>query len=188
VVILDDGFQDLTIKKNLNIVCFNSNQLDGNGWVLPAGPLRENFNSIKRANIIIINGEKNNEFEQKILNISRDLKIYYSKYLPANIDQFLNKKIHAFAGIGNPSNFFKILSEHDLTIDKKIIFPDHYNYTQKDLKNIMSEAIKNKSEIITTEKDFFRIKDYGFKKIKCLELNLKILEEEKFIEDVLNYL
>ena len=57
-VILDDGLQDYNIKKNLNIVCFNQNQLIGNGLVLPAGPLRESLSSLKNANIIIINGKK----------------------------------------------------------------------------------------------------------------------------------
>ena len=46
-VILDDGFQDFKIKKNLNIICFNQNQLIGNGLVIPAGPLRESLNSLK---------------------------------------------------------------------------------------------------------------------------------------------
>ena len=50
---------DYKIIKNLNILCFNSKQLIGNGKVIPAGPLREEFNEIKRANIIVINGEKN---------------------------------------------------------------------------------------------------------------------------------
>ena len=57
-VILDDGFQDWNIKKDLNIICFNNNQQIGNGQLLPAGPLRESLNSLKMANIIMINGEK----------------------------------------------------------------------------------------------------------------------------------
>ena len=188
VVILDDGFQDHSIQKNLNIICFNSNQLDGNGWVLPAGPLRENLNSIKDAQIMIINGDKNDEFEQKVLRISKNIKIYYSKYSPTNIEQFINKKIYAFAGIGNPENFFKLLSKYNLNIQKKITYPDHYNYNQKELGQIIDEAIKNKCEIITTEKDFFRIKDHGLNQIKFLKIKLEILEEKKFINEILNYL
>ena len=64
-VILDDGFQDYKIKKNLNIICFNQKQLIGNGLVLPSGPLRENLNALKDANIILINGTKNTIFENK---------------------------------------------------------------------------------------------------------------------------
>ena len=68
-VILDDGFQDKSIKKDLSILCFNSNQQIGNGQVLPAGPLRETLSSLRSANIIMINGEKNIEFELKLKKI-----------------------------------------------------------------------------------------------------------------------
>ena len=59
IVILDDGLQDYRIKKNLGIVCFNENQLIGNGLVIPAGPLRENLNALKNVDIVLINGNKN---------------------------------------------------------------------------------------------------------------------------------
>ena len=67
-VILDDGFQDYKINKDLSIICFNQNQLVGNGLTLPSGPLRESLNSLKEAHIVLINGKKNFEFEKKILN------------------------------------------------------------------------------------------------------------------------
>ena len=88
VVVLDDGFQDYSIKKNLNIICFHSNQSIGNGLVLPSGPLRESLGSLSKAHIVIINGNKNDILEKKILDISNNIKIYYSKYLPSNIEQF----------------------------------------------------------------------------------------------------
>ena len=61
---MDDGYQDYGIK-NLNIICFNRNQLAGNGLALPAGPLRESLDSLKEANLILINGKKNIKFEKK---------------------------------------------------------------------------------------------------------------------------
>ncbi len=82
VVILDDGLQDYKIKKNLNIVCFNQNQLIGNGLVLPSGPLRESLSSLKKVEIVIINGRKNKNFEDKILRINKNLKVFYSYYKP----------------------------------------------------------------------------------------------------------
>ena len=66
-IILDDGFQDKSIKKDLNILCFNNNQQIGNGQVLPAGPLRETLFALKTANINMINGDKNTEFELKLI-------------------------------------------------------------------------------------------------------------------------
>ena len=188
VAILDDGFQDYAIEKDLNIVCFNSKQLIGNGSVFPAGPLRESLNSLKRAQIVIINGERNEIFEKKILEISKKIKVFYSKYTPTNIEQFKNKKLYAFAGIGNPNNFFELLTEYNLNVQKKISFPDHYNFTANEIEKMIEIASKNDFEIITTEKDFYRIKDYNFKKINYLKLELMIKEKNKLISDIVSHL
>jgi len=188
MAILDDGFQDYTIKKSLNIICFNNRQLIGNGLVFPAGPLREGLNSLKRAQIVIINGKKNKSFEEKILNVSKNIKIFYSKYLPTNIEQFKNKKLFAFAGIGNPNNFFELLSEYNLDVQKTIAFPDHYEFKKEEIKQMTEEAIKNNLELITTEKDFYRIKDNGFNKLKYLKVDVEIKEKNKLINEILNHL
>ena len=142
LIILDDGFQDYTIRKNLNILCFNSNQLIGNGFSIPSGPLREPISSIKNSQIIIINGNRNENFEKRIKKISNDISIYYSNYLPVNIKKLQNINLLAFAGIGNPENFFQLLSKYNLKVEKTISFPDHYNYTEKDIKNLFNLAKK----------------------------------------------
>ena len=188
VAILDDGFQDYAIEKDLNIVCFNSRQLIGNGLIFPAGPLRESFNSLKRAQIVVINGERNRIFEKRILEISKRIKIFYSNYTPTNIEQFKNKKLYAFAGIGNPNNFFELLSEYNLDVQKKISFPDHYNFTVNEIKKMTEIASKNNFELVTTEKDFYRIKDYNFKNIKYLKLDLIKKEKNKLISEIASYL
>ena len=108
IVILDDGLQDYKIKKDLNIVCFNSNQLVGNGFVFPAGPLREKLTALKEANIVIINGDKNLKFEQKILNINKNIEIFYSLYKPLNIAKFKNKKLFAVARLGILKTFLRL--------------------------------------------------------------------------------
>ena len=105
VAILDDGFQDFSINKNLSIICFTEKQWVGNGLTIPSGPLRENLNSLKRANLVMINGNKNSGIEYEILKQNKKIKIFYSKYNPTNIDIIKNKNITAFAGIGNPENF-----------------------------------------------------------------------------------
>ena len=79
--------------------------------MLPSGPLRESLNSLKEAHIVLINGKKNFEFEKKILKINPKLNIFYSKYIPNNINEFINKKLLAIAGIGNPGNFFELLEK-----------------------------------------------------------------------------
>ncbi len=184
LVVMDDGFQDHSIKKDLNILCFNSKQLAGNGYVIPAGPLRENLSAVKRAHIILINGEKSENFEKKMKKINNDIKIYYSKYIIKNIFDFQNKDIYAFAGIGNPENFFNVLTSNNLNLKKTFVFPDHYEFTKNELIKILEEAIKNNCELVTTEKDFFRIEKFGIKKIKCCKVTLELIEHQKFISDI----
>ena len=188
VAILDDGFQDYAIKKDLSILCFTSKQLIGNGLILPAGPLREGLNSIKKSKILIINGNKNRSFEKKIFNISKEIRVFYSKYEPSNISEFKNKNVLAFAGIGNPINFFDILNNNGFIVKKRISFPDHYKYNKEELKKIINESKKNKLEIITTEKDYLRIKSYGFKNIKYLKIKLKIYKKKNLIKEILKYI
>lgn len=179
-VIMDDGLQDYKIKKNISIACFNSNQLIGNGLVIPSGPLRESLNSLKDINIVIINGNKNEIFEEKILKINSSLKIFYSSYEPTNLSDFTNQKLLAIAGIGNPENFFSLIEQNNLNIRKKIIYPDHYKFSKEEFQNIIREAEEKNYKIIMTEKDFYKIKEYNFDKVNFLKVELKITDRENF--------
>lgn len=187
-VILDDGFQEYKIFKNLNIICFNSNQLAGNEYVLPAGPLRESLDNLTRAQIILINGSKNKKFEDKLLSFNRNLSIFYSNYKPKNLEQFKNKKLLAFAGIGSPNNFFKLLNHYGLKIEKQLIFPDHYVFSPNEVNRIVEEAKNKNLEIITTEKDYYKIEDYKIKEIQCLKVDLEINDKEKLLKEIQKYL
>ena len=184
-VILDDGFQDYKIKKDLSIICFNSNQLIGNGFLFPSGPLRESLSSLRNANILIINGEKSLDFEQKILKIKKDLKIYYSNYKPLNIQEFKGKKLFVISGIGNPENFFKILKDNQMIIQEKMVYPDHYELTKREMLKIVDYSRKNDFQIVMTEKDYYKIKDFNLKNIKYLRVKLEIEKEEEFIKNVM---
>ena len=184
VAILDDGFQDFSIKKNLSIVCFNEKQWIGNGLVIPAGPLRENLSALKRANCVVINGKKNVNIESKIFTNNREIKLFYTKYKAQNINEYKNKKIIAFAGIGNPENFFELLEENKIDILEKIKFPDHHNYSNKELENLISKIKKNDTILLTTEKDYFRIKNNFKKNVNYLKINIEINNRNKFIDEI----
>ena len=181
VAILDDGFQDFSIKKDFSILCFNSNQLIGNGFIIPSGPLREKFTSIKRADCIFINGDKNLEFENKIKKINKNLKIFYSKYKIKNLDKFKNKDVIAFAGIGNPSNFFKLLKENNINVKKTYSFPDHHNYSDKDY-NYLLKLNEQNVLLVTTEKDYSRFNDKMKKNFDFVEVDLEIENKNQFID------
>jgi len=177
VAILDDGFQDFSIKKDLSILCFNSKQLIGNGFIIPSGPLRESFASIRRTDCVIINGDKNVEFENKIKEINKNVKIFYSSYKIKNLDKFKNKQVIAFAGIGNPSNFFDLLKENNINLKKTFSFPDHHNYSDQDYSRLIESNIL----LVTTEKDYLRIDDKMKKNFHCVEVDLEIENKDEFI-------
>ena len=184
VAILDDGFQDFSINKNLSIVCFNEKQWIGNGFVIPSGPLREKLSALKRANCVVLNGEKNIDIEKTILNINETVKIFYISYKTQNVEKFKNKKVIAFTGIGNPENFFSLLKDNNINVVKEIKFPDHYNYTKKELENLINEAKKNDEILATTEKDYMRIADNYKSKINYLKIAVDIKNRNQFIEEI----
>ena len=185
---MDDGLQDVSVIKDLNIICFNSFDLVGNGLLLPAGPLREQLHNIKNYQIAIINGKRNIAFEKKLKSISNNIEIYQSKYVIKDLKRFRGKKILAFAGIGNPENFFDLFSDNGLKVKKEISFPDHYNYTKKEIENLISKAKDEALTLLTTEKDFFRIKKSGIKSINYVSVELKISNNKSFEEELLKYL
>jgi len=187
-VILDDGLQDASIIKDLKIVCFNEEQLAGNEMTLPSGPLREPLSSLKNVQIMVINGKINKNFEEKIKDVSSNINIYYSAYIPTNLDQFIGQNLLAFAGIGNPNNFFKLLEENNLKVLKKISFPDHYDYSEKELNDLVNFSTKNNLKIITTEKDYFRIKRYKIKQIQSLNVKIEIKNKNKFEQEIIKCL
>ena len=181
IAILDDGFQDFSVKPNFSILCFNSKQIIGNGFVIPSGPLREGLNAINRADCIVINGEKTKDvlkFEEKIFKKfnKRKLHLFYSNYKIKDVEKIRNKEVVAFAGIGNPTNFFELLKENKINIKKSFSFPDHHSYSQKDFDKITSDK---STRIVTTKKDYFRLNDQQKQICDYIEINLVIENRDK---------
>jgi tetraacyldisaccharide 4'-kinase len=184
VAILDDGFQDFSINKNLSIVCFNKKQWVGNGLTIPSGPLRESLSALKRANCVVINGEKNRDIENKIFSKNKEIKIFYTKYRAKNISEFKNKKVIAFAGIGNPENFFDLLKDNKIDIGEEIKFPDHHEYSEETLENLINKAKENNNILLTTEKDYFRIAENYKQNISFLKIEVEIENRNQFIDQI----
>ena len=182
LAILDDGFQDFTIEKKFSILCFNQKQWIGNGLIIPSGPLREKFSALNRAQCVVINGKKDTEIEEKIYKVNSKIQIYYSNFKLININKFKDKKIVAFAGIGNPSNFFDLLKENNLNVLNKISFPDHYQFSKNDLDKLILESNNQNAILVTTEKDYCRINESYKNNIECAEVELEINNKDKFIE------
>ena len=185
VVIFDDGLQDKKINYDLEIVCFNSIKSIGNGFLIPAGPLREKINSVSKYDLAFINGNEQNNSTLKLLlkKYNANIKIFESEYRVLNIKQFnVNDKYIIFSGIANPENFKQTLDDNSIKITKEIIYPDHHCYTQKDIDYIRSEAINHNSKILTTEKDYMKIKLFNGDDIEHLKIELNIKNEDRLIE------
>ena len=184
IAIMDDGFQDFSVKKDFSIICFNEKQWIGNGLTIPSGPLREKLIALNRANCVVINGKKNTNIENKILEKNKSINIFYTKYITENINNFKDKKIICFAGIGNPENFFDLLKVNKINIFEKIKFPDHYDYSKKELEDLIKKAKENNAILLTTEKDYLRINEEYRKNINCLKVKAEIENKNEFIGQI----
>ena len=123
-------------------------------------------------------------FEEKLLKINKNLDIFYSNYEIENLNEFKNKKLFAVAGIGNPKNFFDLLSQNNLNVEEKVSFPDHYPFNKNQIDEMISYSKKNNLQIIMTEKDYLRIKNFNINEIKYLKLNLRINEHKKLLDKI----
>ena len=185
VIIFDDGLQEKNVDYDLKFVCFKNKNWIGNGMLIPSGPLRENVESLKRYDVVFLNGtdENTQDIKETILKINPQIKIFNSYYEIKNLNTLdLKSDYLIFSGIGDPSSFKEILLKNNIKVKKEIIFPDHYNYKKNDIKKIFELAEKINAKILTTEKDFVKISNINTKKIDFLKIELKIIEEQKLID------
>ena len=188
IAILDDGLQDQNIEYDTKIVCFNNLNWIGNGLTIPAGPLREEISNLKNYKQVFINGNLENleYLKKKILNINPEININIGKYIPENLNEFnIEDNYLVFSGIGNHKTFVSMMKEYSFKILKDFEFPDHYQYKDNDIKKITNLAKELGCKIVTTEKDFLRLKNMNFENLKFIKSKLKILEEEKFIKSII---
>tara|TARA_B100001057_G_scaffold493690_1_gene588714 strand:- start:7007 stop:7951 length:945 start_codon:yes stop_codon:yes gene_type:complete len=190
VLIFDDGLQDKNITYDMQFVCFDSNTWIGNGQLIPAGPLREKISSLKKYDGVFLKNSKNKYYNEILKNINSRIEIFNTEYQISNLNQFnLNFDYMIFSGIGNPNDFKNILVENKFNIKDELIYPDHFNYTLKDIEFIKKRANDINAGIITTEKDYMRIKKENRNGINFLKINLKIHDEKRlinFINDNIN--
>lgn len=179
LLILDDGFQSKHIKKDLSFIVLDFNYHLGNKQIFPAGPLRESlkFASKRIDALIMIDYEKAFEIEKDLENIP----IFHSKRI-IKIPKIKSKHVFAFCGIGNPDNFFNSLKKSGIVIRHKKEFPDHHIFKNREIEEIIYTAKENNLEILTTKKDFIKIKKDLKKKIKYVDLEIKFQSSIKLKE------
>ena len=188
VAILDDGLQDSSINYDLRFVCFNNINWIGNGFTIPAGPLRESINNLKNYKHIFLNGNLENldNIKKHIYKINPNINLYIGKYVPLDTEKFNKDKNYlVFSGIGNHQTFISMLREYKFNVVKDIEFPDHYKYNNFDINKIQKLSDNLNCQIITTEKDYLRLDKEKIHNINFIKSELKILDEEKLISTIL---
>lgn len=207
VVILDDGFQQWRIKKDLEIVTIDAKNPFGNRRLLPAGILRQGFSALKRADIFLLTKVDMAEGLQEIKDILSRLnpkaEIFESVHQPAGfynfnkeeerlgVDSFRGKPVALFSGIADPDSFEDLIRSLGINIGLSFRFRDHHIYTQDDLEGIAQAAQKkNINIVITTEKDAVRLLGLQLTvyslQLFILRIALKITaNEEKFLNRLL---
>ncbi|NOY76210.1 MAG: tetraacyldisaccharide 4'-kinase [Kiritimatiellaeota bacterium] len=173
-LILDDGFQYLSLKPRLNIVLVDSTQPFHNHHVLPRGLLREPIKNIRRADYIFLtksNGGRHlrhlktflrrHNRRAEIIECCHDpkyLENIYKKGEHLELDALKDKKIAALSGIANPDSFEEFLRRFGSEIVHSAKFADHHRYSQQEIIDFINEAKARGAEmIITTEKDAVRL-------------------------------
>jgi tetraacyldisaccharide 4'-kinase len=205
-VILDDGFQQWRIKKDLEIVTIDATNPFGNLHLLPRGILREPLSSLKRADIFVLTKVNLNPDTQDIKEFLKRINpkalIVEAIHNPVGFyrlgdrrdnllspAEFKGKKVSLVCGIADPQSFENLISSLGIGIELSLRFPDHHNYTQNDLKEVAHKSQeKNTETIITTEKDavrFYglRITDYGLR-VFVLRIKLEIIQYETFFNRI----
>lgn len=160
VIIMDDGFQNPKLVKDLSFAVFDGRYGFGNSKVFPAGPLREPLeDGLKRADAFIVVGKDKANVREWI-----EERFSYLPFIAVHIEQSLEKikglegkKVYAFAGIGYPEKFFDMLKEYGCDVLETQAFSDHYPYTDSDLNALFEAADKLEAVLVTTTKDSVRI-------------------------------
>lgn len=188
-VIMDDGFQNNTLKKDVSILVIDGKNGFGNSKILPAGPLREYPDqAYKRADMIMIIGDDSHGISK---TIPEHIPIFFADINPVQKSlNKLDKNRHylAFAGLGMPSKFHDMLRSLGFTISEFVAFPDHHKYTLKDIQFLTEKSDKSGSILITTQKDILKIPEPFKNIIKVLDIELKIRAEHDFAKKIELYL
>jgi tetraacyldisaccharide 4'-kinase len=194
VIIMDDGFQNPSLTKDLAVLLVDGRRGIGNGRIFPAGPLRAPLEiQIARAQALVVVGPPDGA--AKVLDTARryGVTVFHGRLEPDrnSLAALGKRKVLAFAGIGNPEKFFATLTEAGIEVAERSSFPDHHRYTAADAQALIARAQAQNLVLITTEKDHVRLA--GDPSLAALAAHASILpvrlvidEQDAFRQMVLN--
>lgn len=161
VILTDDGLQHYALARDIEVVVVDGKRLFGNGWWMPAGPMRERQNRLKSVDLIIVNGDSINNLTQQYPD-----KTYTMQLVPKYVINLLTKEkkelssllnICAVAGISNPKRFFDMLINMKADLNKTVAFADHQKFTLPLLNNVVS----SEQTLLMTEKDAVKCQQFA---------------------------
>lgn len=200
-LILDDGFQHMAIKRDMDLVLFSGHKLLGNGQVLPGGELREPLSSLKRADAFIITGAdtphaaKVTEFISFLKNSFPGKPVFNGFYVAEeSLPRVFNRKndtislaaaknlpVYGFCGIAQPESFKQTVQASQLNLVGFHSFQDHHVYSAANITALWKSAIKSGARaMITTEKDLVKLRDLYIQDLPLLALPLQLKMEHEF--------
>ena len=193
VIILDDAFQHLKVHQDIRIVLFNKKAGLGNGFVIPAGILREPLSALRDADFFVCNGGTLNKLPGK-------KTVFEGKYLVSgvysldqenvDIDSLKGKNIGLLSGLGFPESFEKTISDAGLEFLHHFRYPDHYDYSSDTMKTVHKDMQKKNIEIIlTTEKDYTKLSQLKSSidfPVYIVAIKYHINDADKILESIRN--
>jgi len=197
VILLDDAFQHRKVKAGFYILLSSYDDLFCDDFVLPTGNLRESRNGAKRANLIIITKCPKDLSEIAQRNIEKKIGLnvpiffsyidydnrVYNETGSKSIDEIMDVDKLLLAGIAKPEHFFSYLQAEKRAT---MVYPDHHHFTEKDIKEIENKS--NNKLIITTEKDYVRLKKQNLKSLFYLPIKSSFISDgDNFDKTILNY-
>jgi tetraacyldisaccharide 4'-kinase len=160
VIVMDDGFQNPSLHKDLAILVVDGRRGIGNGRIIPAGPLRAPLGSqLDRAQALVLVGPADGAAAISTAARRRGLAVFHGRLAPEPdvVAAIGRRQVLAFAGIGNPAKFFATLSEAGVDIAARRSFPDHHRYTAAQAQDLVARADAAGLMLLTTEKDLVRL-------------------------------
>lgn len=179
VIIMDDGFQNPSVAKDLSLLVIDGAFGFGNGYVFPAGPLRESVGSaLARADAVILICGDDAGINNILTARGNTLPILRAQSNPGpEAEDIKEKPVVAFAGIANPEKFFRALRESGCEVKSTHAFDDHHPFTRIDLGYLRADAESLNARLVTTEKDAARLSPEDLETISVLTMSLDWADE-----------
>lgn len=183
LILMDDGFQNPALAKDLTLALVDAQTGTGNGLCLPAGPLRAPLSAqIRKAGALVVVGEGTRAAKAVHLAARRGLPIIEAKLAPTNGAEFEGQKVLAYAGIGRPEKFFASLAAAGAEVVETRAFGDHHPYSEAEAQGLLTRAETQGLQLVTTAKDMARIESAEGEIYRWLAKRSAVLEVDMRIE------